>query len=197
MMVTNTNSYDDRSTTKSTMTYSIATWNRPHHTIEQSRHDLGAIVGAERCPDILALQECKRSDDTLQTAWSGFMDSKGFGISVRPDWSVQHGAITHDSRSVRPFVVRTHNGPLHVLVVWAHLEPTYVEGVMKGLKANDEFLRAAPSIVLGDFNSHPRFDRNASRHDSITHYLEEEHGLVSAYHAYNPCTPGNELHWNV
>jgi len=86
--------------------------------------------------------------------------------------------------SVYPVRVR---GPIefHLLAVRAKKRPTYVRVVLDWLARYREFLTAAPSVVVGDFNSHPRWDASdpEANHTTLTDHLHRDFGLVSAYHA--------------
>jgi exodeoxyribonuclease III len=75
-----------------------------------------------------------------------------------------------------------------MLVVWAQRSPTYVRAVMKGLDAYADFVRAAPCVVIGDFNSHWRWDRRdgATNHSALVDRMKKEFGLLSALHATAP-----------
>jgi endonuclease/exonuclease/phosphatase family metal-dependent hydrolase len=80
---------------------------------------------------------------------------------------------------------------LHVLVVWAKQgdrRPPYAGSLVRGLTAYASFIRSAPTIVLGDFNSNPCFG------DSHSEWfrLLDDLGLVSAYHLHTAEAPGRE-----
>ena len=88
----------------------------------------------------------------------------------------------------------TVKGPVdfNLLAVWAHRKPTYVDAIWDGLDAYAPFLASSrlPTVVFGDFNSHPRFDQAGRRsHGMLEARLEEEFGLVSAWHAFKPGAP--------
>jgi endonuclease/exonuclease/phosphatase family metal-dependent hydrolase len=79
----------------------------------------------------------------------------------------------------------------NVLVVWAKQwdsRPAYARAVVRGLSAYAAFIRSAPTIVLGDFNSNPRFGRS----DLEWFHLLDDLGLVSAYHLHTGEAPGRE-----
>src|SRR6185295_8842547 len=57
-------------------------------------------------------------------------------------------------------------------------------------------LRAAPAVVMGDFNSGTSLTRTPRQHGAHRRLLDEFHdlGLVSAYHAYHGIDHGDEPH---
>jgi endonuclease/exonuclease/phosphatase family metal-dependent hydrolase len=138
-------------------------------------------------PDVLVLQECARPEgaDPTRVQWFGENPRHGMGILAGPRHRLVAApvapSITH---SVFPvFVEDVAAGTrTFVLGVWAMPDPTYVASVVAGIEAYAPLLREHPSVVMGDFNSHPRFDRGNARHARIVDCLREL-GLVSAYHA--------------
>jgi endonuclease/exonuclease/phosphatase family metal-dependent hydrolase len=161
----------------------IATWNCPKRTIAQCRERL-----ADFSPDILVLQEV--ADTVLNSnveSWCGWMPWQGFAVAVRDGLAVEseEERLGISSVSGRPFTVRLADGELRILSVWAHEEnEPYVAGVHRILNECAEWLMEAPSIVLGDFNAHPRFDKKHPKATfaSISERLLTDFGLVSAYH---------------
>lgn len=72
-----------------------------------------------------------------------------------------------------------------MLLVWAQRSPTYVRAILNGVDCYREFISSAPTVVVGDFNSHWRWDANdrAANHTVMVERLRAEFGLVSAFHA--------------
>lgn len=163
----------------------IATWNCPKRTIAQSRKRLEAFA-----PDILVLQEVADSVlDPSSESWAGWMPLQGFAVRVRDGLTVdaEEGRLNISSVSGRPFTVRHDHGELRILSVWAHEENgTYVAGVHRILNECADWLEGGPSIVLGDFNAHPQFDKAHPKATfaSISERLRTKFDLVSAYHEH-------------
>ncbi len=138
-------------------------------------------------PDIVVLQECGKPTTPVddRCIWFGDRPSQGVGVIAHGEWSVEPGPVDPNVMdSVYPVRVK---GPVefHLLAVWAKPSPTYVRAVMHGLDRYREFIHEAPSLVVGDFNSHPRWDSSDSKanHTVLAARLKNEFRLVSAYHA--------------
>jgi hypothetical protein len=136
-------------------------------------------------PDLVILQECGKPEPEVgKSVWFGDNPTQGVGVVARGEWSVEAGPIdpvTIDS--VYPVLVSGPT-PFNMLAVWAQPRPTYVRAVLDGVMRYRDFLRSTPSIVVGDFNSHVRWDGKAKvNHTTLATHLREVFGLVSAYHA--------------
>ena len=137
-------------------------------------------------PDVIVLQECARPErrDDAQCVWFGENPRQGVGIVARNGYALERGPLNGDvTHTVFPVVVK---GPLefHMLAIWAQPKPTYVQAIDAGLTAYKEFVRQSPCLVVGDFNSHSRFDsRNRQfSHTMLVQKLRDEFGLVSSFH---------------
>ena len=137
-------------------------------------------------PKILVLPECCKpaTHGNGDVVWFGENPRKGVAVVARDGWRVEKAP--EDRRvpnSVYPVTVR---GPetFNLLAVWAMKRPTYMKAVLEGVKTYSAFLKSAPSIIVGDFNSHKRWDANDRKasHSVLEKYLREEFGLVSAFH---------------
>lgn len=79
--------------------------------------------------------------------------------------------------------------------------PTYVRSILNALDQYRDFLVSAPSLVIGDFNSHPRWNGTDAKanHSVLEDRLRREFGLVSAFHAFGARSGGTEepatLYW--
>lgn len=135
----------------------------------------------------MVLQECAKpsNGDTPNCLWDGSYDKQGVAVLVRPGLTVTRGPrrskIAH---SVFPFVVHG-STPLRIVAVWAKPEPDYVGAISAGLDAYADFILEGPAIVVGDFNSAPTLlaHGSAEAHAALCKRLNNDFGLVSAYHA--------------
>jgi hypothetical protein len=176
----------------------IATWNCYRGNCLQRATDLAPLEA-----DIAVLQECGRPDVATppgQCAWFGTKPAHGVGIVAQRPFNVMpgpvNGALEH---SAFPAIVA---GPtnFHLLAVWALPRPTYVRAMLDALDAYDDFLRAAPSVVIGDFNcfAHWRGAAPSRRHAELARRLTNDFRLVSAYHgapAYDPDLPEHPTYY--
>ena len=137
--------------------------------------------------DVAILQECsppaKRS--SWQHTWFGSNPEHGVGVVTRPPYRVRIGPV--DARldhTAYPVVI---TGPMrfHLLAIWAMPRPSYVRSLLDALDIYGDFLRKAPSVVVGDFNCFVRWQGVApsKRHVELARRLADDFGLVSAYHS--------------
>jgi hypothetical protein len=137
--------------------------------------------------DITVLQECDAPaaiDD--QCAYFKVATRKGVGVVTKLPWRVEAAPQSeHVTGSAYPVMI---SGPqtLHLLAIWAHPTPTYVRSILGALDHYGDFLRSAPSLIVGDFNSHTFWDYQSrtANHSVLVRRLDEEFGLVSAFHAF-------------
>jgi len=176
----------------------IITWNVYRGECRERAGDLTALR-----PDIAILQECGQpaAPEDEHCLWFGNIPIQGVGILSRSPWKVERvpqSPLIPDSAYLSRVL-----GPiaLNVLAAWTKPRPTYVLSLIEALNAYRDTLLGGPSIVVGDFNSHWRWDSNSStaNHSHLVKVLRDEFGLVSAYHAHGAgCLPGEEqptLYW--
>jgi exodeoxyribonuclease III len=151
-------------------------------------------------PDIVVLQELARPADPVSPhhVWQGRFESRGVAVVATSDYVLELIGSLDYSQSVFPIRVRgPHNFTL--VAVWAlpgHASPragNYVAEVLQGLM-HYRHLLDGPVVVTGDFNSNARWDAQArpQNHSDLVAFLEEELGLVSAYHCWNMVPQGRE-----
>lgn len=90
------------------------------------------------------------------------------------------------------------SGPVdfNLLAVWTWPAPSYTKAFVNGLAAYARLLRRGPTVVAGDFNGSPAFDKPTQRIKWWTDAFSQLHeaGLVSAYHEFNAVGFGHERH---
>jgi exonuclease III len=176
----------------------IATWNCYRGDCLERATDLASLE-----PDVTVLQECARPEARApkgRYAWFGTNRTHGVGIVARRPFKVVPARLDVGlDHSAFPAVV---TGPtrFHVLAVWALPRPSYVRAMLDALDAYDDFLRAAPSVVVGDFNcfAHWRGAAPSKRHVELARRLTDDFRLVSAYHGapgYDPDVPERPTHF--
>jgi hypothetical protein len=152
-------------------------WNCHHGAFDDRLAELQPLH-----PDVAVLQECSPSAGT--GIWFPTTSSKGVGIWTGSGYTIHptscHPSVTH---SVFPAAIEG-SETFHLLAVWAQALPSYVDAVMAGVEAYSEFVQEAPTVVVGDFNSSSalRHPRARTAHHSLLARLQEDWGLVSAYH---------------
>ena len=145
-------------------------------------------------PDVAVLQECARPPEVgPAAAWFGANPRQGVAVLARPPFTLIPESAREGTRSM--FAVRV-SGPLAftVVAVWAQPEPGYSEALRRGVEAYRDLLAEGPCVLLGDFNSSVAWDAKHGRgdHRDLEARLQQEFGLVSAYHAATGEQPGEE-----
>jgi endonuclease/exonuclease/phosphatase family metal-dependent hydrolase len=140
-------------------------------------------------PDLLILQEVSRRDLDETHArfrhWVGKSPHKGLAILGFADHDYQlDDRFTEDLPWFIP--LRVADLDLQILAIWASVKTTqlrYVRVIHAALDHYDAFIRAAPTILIGDFNSNSFWDKKHGQLDH-THLVArlDELGLRSVYH---------------
>ena len=153
----------------------------------------------EMKPDLLILQECSRADIAAVNAkfsyWVGHNPNKGLGVLGFGNHTFE---IDESFQSDLTWFIplRVTDLSIHVLALWASRttkKDGYVREAHKALNHYEHFLRSAPSVVLGDFNSNTIWDHlhpGQSHSDLVTRF--EFFGLASLYHSSRGELQGNE-----
>lgn len=142
-------------------------------------------------PNIGILQECSRPKEPApdNLLWFGDNPRKGMAVVSGPGYKITPGPIDPTIiDSTFPVVLTTpENDRIHLLAVWSKPNPTYVSAIARGLDVYSDFLMEAPSLVIGDFNSHSRFDRGNEEwtHARLVQRLTDDFGLASAFHSHH------------
>jgi len=138
-------------------------------------------------PDIAVLQETNAAIAGIPDClWIGGIRKKGLAVVTKNGYRAE--LIPQDEKapwSIAPVNIRGPNLSLHLLAVWARKEADYITGVYNAIVSSyPEFLRAQPSVVIGDFNANKIWDekRSVTNFSNVAKKLETEFGLVSAYH---------------
>lgn len=120
------------------------------------------------------------------------------GVLATPPYELREARLAPEiTHSVFPGIVQG-AADFNLLAVWAHRKPAYVEAIWAGLNEYATFIKesARPTVMVGDFNSHSRFDAPGKRtHKMLEERLLEEFGLVSAWHALHGDKPESSTHY--
>jgi hypothetical protein len=149
----------------------------------------------ELAPDVAIVQECARpADESPDVRWAGSNPRQGIAVITANGYAAE--PIPVDAE-VPPWMVPFRvTGPetFTLLAVWAlpH-RGSYCRAVCLGIDALAEVIADGPTVVAGDFNASPVFDRKRRdwRYATIEARLHA-HGLASAYHAFHAEAPGQE-----
>jgi hypothetical protein len=150
---------------------------------------------AELAPVVAVVQECARpAAESHAARWAGDNPHQGVSVLAADGWRVDPVAVDAE---VPPWIVPFRvSGPVAftLVAVWAlPVRGSYSRAVCTGIDALAGLLAAGPTVVAGDFNSSPFFDRGRKEftYASIETRLNAL-GLVSAYHAFHGETAGQE-----
>lgn len=163
----------------------LVTWNCQSGSAQQRVEQLRQLK-----PDVVVLQECRQPGAGV--SWRRYSKYKGLAVQLVGDgWHGEAIPIPADTPlGVLPFRVRG-PVPLTVVGVWTLREPTYVRHFLKAMEAIRPQLPEGPLVVMGDFNSTPKLNAD---HAELLRVLDEECGLVSAYHHFSGVRHGEEHH---
>jgi len=83
-----------------------------------------------------------------------------------------------------------------LLAVWTWPAPSYTQAFLNGLTSYAGLLRRGPTVVAGDFNGNPMFDKPTQRIKWWSTGFAQLHAaeLVSAYHTFHGVAFGGEGH---
>lgn len=160
----------------------IVTWNCHHGESRASVSELDRL-GA----DISVLQECSAPASTDdQCVYFKKTSRQGVCVSAKGPWRIEAVPCSeHVLDSAYPVAI---SGPrsFHMLAIWAQKSPGYVRAILNALDHYGDFLRSAPSVIVGDFNSNPIWDHGnrATNHTALSKRLGDEFGLISAFHGH-------------
>jgi len=173
----------------------IVTWNccrgpfdKKLAALEQLQPDLAVIAEALAPPE-----------QTDQVRWFPSNASR-LGIQVRAFNGLRLARVRKAAADLPNCVapLRVTGGPVdfNLLAVWTWPAPSYTKAFLNGLAAYARLLQRGPTIVAGDFNGNPVFDKPGARMKWWTLGFEQLHaaGLVSAYHRHHAVPYGREEH---
>ncbi len=167
------------------------------------RKKYSAIAGLK--PDLAVIQECeclerlpwKQGSPPAQALWVGENPTRGLGVFSWTNlefglWEGMDASIRHCA----PVCVRA-PFQFHLVAVWAmdHRDNrlSYSAQVYQAVAAYREFILAADTLFVGDFNSSPRTTPRSriGNHTTLSNALAGL-GMISAYHLYFHERQGQE-----
>ncbi len=148
-------------------------------------------------PDVAVLSEAPEPNQESEHLLWFPSNASRLGIQVRSfgENKLKRLKTVDLPNCVVPVRVR---GPVNfnLLAVWTWPAPSYTKAFLNGLSAYAKLLRRGPTVVAGDFNGNPAFDRPKQRNKWWTNGFSQlqDAGLVSAYHEFNGVAFGDEPH---
>jgi exodeoxyribonuclease-3 len=172
----------------------IVAWNCCRGPFEKK---LAAL--AQLAPDIAVISEAlPPAKETNQLLWFPSNISR-LGIQVRAfnGYRLRRLKPAVDlPNCVVPLRVTGGGVDFNLLAVWTWPAPSYTRAFHNGLAAYAKLLQRGPTVVAGDFNGNPVFDKAKARVKWWTSGFDQLHdaGLISAYHGFNGVAYGDEPH---
>jgi hypothetical protein len=146
-------------------------------------------------PDVAVISEaiCP-AEESAQVLWFPSASRLGIQVRARGRYRLKRLPAAELPNCVVPVRV---TGPLSftLLAVWTWPAPSYIKAFLNGLAAYSALLGSGTTVVAGDFNGNPRFDKPGHRLKwSAGFSTLHEAGLVSAYHHVHQAAFGSERH---
>lgn len=159
---------------------------------------------SELAPDLAIVQEAKKGNlAEFPDLWHGPALNNGLAVITGPgvdakiaplDESVLWSIIPLKISGIMKF---------HLLGVWTRQEQGYMNSLKRALNTYRNFITAAPTVVMGDFNCSVKWDNSSAGFSPLAELLETDFGLKSAYHSFFGEKYGEEskptlyFRWNV
>jgi endonuclease/exonuclease/phosphatase family metal-dependent hydrolase len=162
----------------------IATWNVNSGAIADRLSELRTHYDA----DIVAMQETAEptssSEPLEQCFWAG--DLKRKGLSVSSDLAcIRTDRIGDSSPAIALQFTDSPLGPFNLLALWAKPTPSYFADLSRTLDQYATFIRAQPTVILGDFNMSVRIQQKGRQFYLLNARLNHDFDAHSAYHEFN------------
>src|SRR6266853_341092 len=170
----------------------LATWNCCTGPLERKLDALAPLAA-----DVVVVPDSPRlPTESARARWFGDNPRKGIAILAAPGFDlVPFETGVRLPRYVVPIQVSGPR-PFLLLAVWAQNDKAdrYVRGVVRAVDLCERFIKAQPTVALGDFNSNSIWDHEHPKDRNHTALVEQldSLGLVSAYHEYHDERHGSE-----
>jgi len=142
-------------------------------------------------PDIVIIQECENRDklessldhvDYKQLLWFGDNPHKGIGVISFQDYQIElHAKYNSEFKYIIPLSISIENSIINVYAIWAmpheiKKSKSYVGQIWDAIHYYEKELHET-SILIGDFNSHVRWDKERSpgNHSGVVSFLQYKH----------------------
>jgi len=167
----------------------IVAWNCCRGPFEKKLAALGTLS-----PDVAVISEALQpTQESSQVLWFPSNASR-LGIQVRAygRYRLRRLPAADLPNCVVPVHV-TGPAPFDLLAVWTWPAPSYIKAFLNGLDAYSSLLPSGATVVAGDFNGNPVFDKPGHRLKWSAGFSKlHDAGLVSAYHHVHHVRYGAE-----
>lgn len=145
--------------------------------------------------DLIVLQECRPpAGEHERLAWRGTPEGLGVAVACNnPSLRLERLEVPPDvPATVLPVIVHGPE-PFVLIDLWALPKPTYEAFTLSALSAC-AIGASLPVVLAGDLNSTPVVESQRRTSRAMVRRLQDEFGLVSAYHARLGVGHGLEPH---
>lgn len=146
-------------------------------------------------PDVAVISEALCPPrETAQVLWFPSASRLGIQVRARGAYRLRRLPPAELPNCVVPVRV---TGPVSftLLAVWTWPAPSYIKAFLNGLAAYSALLGSGATVVAGDFNGNPKFDKPGHRLKWTDGFsMLHDAGLVSAYHHAHQAGYGSEPH---
>lgn len=158
-------------------------------------------------PDIIVVQECEQKSKLLPVLqdcgltdilWFGDNPHKGIAILSFHNYSIQLNELYNpEFKYVIPIILTSQNVQMNLFIIWAmphksQKAKSYVGQIWRAVHYYEKLLKD-DSVLIGDFNSHVRWDseRKIGNHSALVSFLLDRQ-IVSCYHHLHKLPQGQE-----
>jgi len=158
-------------------------------------------------PDLIIIQECENEEklklafdkiDYNQILWFGDNPNKGIAVISFQDYTMElRDDYNSNFKYIIPLSLKINSIKVNLFAIWAmphksKKSKSYIGQIWEAIHYYSKELNN-PSILIGDFNSHIRWDskRSPGNHTGVVAFLESKH-IVSCYHSFQNIDQGEE-----
>lgn len=162
------------------------------------RHKMNRVLPYNA--DIMVVQESEKQvqipEPYRNVLWVGDSVHKGISVFVKPHITVENLDPMPEYKWIVPLRLTSDSVELFLFAVWTKLhkdkERSYIGQLYHALMKHEHLLRHDKCIIVGDWNSSKRFDRERQNNHSKVDAFLQSYQIRSAYHSFYGEAQGEE-----